>query len=86
MKRSDMVTTLAVAIDGCCLPGEWSYKYSREAAEELLTKLEEAGMLPPYSGFHEEVDIEDRWGRIMEPKGTFMRVLRNKWSPEDGEK
>lgn len=54
----------------------------RYEADSILSLMEQAGMLPPFSGQVEQVNIEDRWGRDT-GQTELTRVFKTKWEPEN---
>lgn len=66
-----------------CIENHEQVRGRKELANVILTCIEESGMQPPYTGFYEEQDIVDRWGWSTPAKGNFVRVMANRWEPED---
>ncbi len=74
MKRSEMLKTLETLLIGEVMDyggsGERE-KYLSSDAELILSKLEEAGMIPPMSNLTQT------------STGGFVRLWTMKWEPED---
>lgn len=68
MKRSEMIEKLHNSLVGKFIP--YYNPEFNDKIEELLTEIEESGMLPPFVGVGEE----DDWGFL---------DYENKWEPED---
>lgn len=83
MKRSEMERLIQEEMEKFALDqeqGRW------RASIEILQLVQDLGMQPPFSGFIEEQNIEDRWGVVDFGRTEFVRVIKNKWEPEDEKK
>jgi len=78
MKRSEMVKIIQSETTG------FVDNFDQELlARRILGAIEKAGMQPPISRFFVEENIEDRWGVVDFGKTQVVRVIKNKWEPED---
>jgi hypothetical protein len=72
MKRSEMVKFMSDFMDGGCDP------FFGQHASELLTKMEEKGMLPPTRSYAKTIYILDGEQKLDIPKN----FTDNTWEPE----